>query len=311
MQDFSNDPEQRDLQLEAKAHIEVQRFIDLDPEWRNDSIVSAAFLQRIHREFYQRLPSRFWQLDQQQVMPGEFRRVNVQIGRHVPPNPEALPQFLARFAQVYVPEKFSKVDQIIAIAASHHRFLWIHPFLDGNGRVVRLFSHAYLQRIGVGNCLWSVSRGLARRVQDYRTLLDVADQQRHNDYDGQGNLTMAGLIRFCEFFLETCLDQTEFMTRLLEPEQLLDRIEAFVAIAVREKHLLPGSFPLLKAAFLEGTIQRGQAAALTGYQERQARSVLKRLLDSGLLRADSPKGEVRLGFPVSAAEQWLPRLWSE
>jgi hypothetical protein len=40
------------------------------------------------------------------------------------------------------------------------------------------------------------------------------------------------------------------------------------------------------------------------------RSVLKRLLGKGLLVADSPKREVRLGFPVVAAEQWLPRLWS-
>jgi hypothetical protein len=156
-----------------------------------------------------------------------------------------------------------------------------------------------------------VSRGLARQVQRYRDLLDGADQQRQNDYDGRGNLSMAGLVRFCEFFLETCIDQTEFMAGLLEPRQLLDRMEAFVAIAVREKRLLPGSFPILKAAFLEGTLPRGQAAALTGYQERQGRSVLKRLLEAGLLVADSPKAPVRLGFPVAAAEQWFPRLWME
>jgi hydrogenase/urease accessory protein HupE len=122
-------------------------------------------------------------------------------------------------------------------------------------------------------------------------------------------LSLSGLVSFCEFFLETCIDQAEFMSGLLEPMRLLDRMEAFVAIAIRERRLLPGSFPILKAAFLEGVIQRGQVSALTGYQERQARSVLKRLLEVGLLVADSPKAPVRLGFPVAAAEQWFPRLW--
>jgi Fic family protein len=311
VQDFSIDRAQRDLQLEAKAHIEVQTLLDLDPTWQTLDVVSPEFIQRLHREFYQRLPESLWQIETMAVVPGAFRSVNVQVGQHVPPPPDALLKFLERFAQVYQPDKLSKVDQILVAAAAHHRFVWIHPFLDGNGRVVRLFSHGYLQRIGMGNSLWSVSRGLARRVQDYRSYLAQADQQRRNDYDGRGNLSMAGLVSFCEFFLETCIDQINFMTHLLEPVRLLQRMEADVAIAVREKELLPGSFALLQAAFLEGEITRGKSAMITGYQERQARSILKRLLAQGLLVADSPKSPVRLGFPTVAAEKWLPRLWAD
>jgi Fic family protein len=307
--DFSNRPEQRDLQLEARAHIEVQSLIDSPIEWRTQAVTSVEFMQKIHSEFYQRLPSRFWQLGTETVVPGNLRASMVQIGQHSPPPPDALPQFLSRFAQVYDPDRLSSVDRILAAAASHHHFLWIHPFLDGNGRVIRLLSHAYFQQIGIGSSLWSVSRGLARQIQRYRSLLEVADQQRNNDYDGRGNLSMSGLVRFCEFFLETCIDQTVFMAALLEPTRLLDRIEADVTIAIRARHLLPGSFPILKAAFLEGEIRRGQVSALTGYQERQGRSVLQRLLEVGLLVADSPKAPVRLGFPVAAAEQWFPQLW--
>jgi Fic family protein len=310
-QDFSSDLQQRNLQLEAKAHIEVQTLLDLDPDWQQLDVVSPAFIQRLHREFYQRLPETFGQLGEVAVRPGEWRSVSVQIGRHIPPPPEVLPAFLGRFAQVYQPDQLSKVDQLLAAAAAHHRFVWIHPFVDGNGRVVRLLSHAYFQRVGIGNSLWSVSRGLARRMQDYRALLAQADQQRRNDYDGRGNLTMAGLGQFCEFFLETCIDQIDFMADLLEPPQLLQRMEVAVAIAVQQRSLLPGSFALLKAAFQDGEIARGRAAEITGYQERQARSVLKGLIEQGLLVADSPKGSVRLGFPTLAVEQWLPRLWAD
>lgn len=46
--DFSTNPKQRDLQLEAKAHIEVQQLIDSSPEWQTEHPVSPEFMQRIH-----------------------------------------------------------------------------------------------------------------------------------------------------------------------------------------------------------------------------------------------------------------------
>ncbi|MEM9945716.1 MAG: Fic family protein [Cyanobacteria bacterium P01_D01_bin.36] len=310
-QELSSDSMQRDLQLEAKAHIEVQRLIDSNAEWLAYSAVSPELVSLIHSAFYERLPSKFWQIESVALVPGQFRTTNVQIGNHIPPYAASIPAFLARFAKAYDPQNLSKLDQIIAAAAAHHRFLWIHPFLDGNGRVVRLMSHAYLQQIGVGSGLWSISRGLARQVTTYRQLLSVADGQRQNDYDGRGNLSMKGLIDFCEFFLETCLDQVNFMSQLLEPSQILKRMEAYTLVEISTGQLLPGSFPILKAAFLEGQLRRGDAATLSGYRPRQARSVLTQLMTSGLLCSSSPKGPVRLAFPVAAAEQWFPRLWAD
>jgi len=83
---------------------------------------------------------------------------------------------------------------VIAVAATHHRFLWIHPFLDSNGCVARLISHAMLLEIGIGSALWSVSRGLARNFADYKRLLMAADEPRRNDFDGCGALSHEALI---------------------------------------------------------------------------------------------------------------------
>lgn len=101
------------------------------------------------------------------------------------------------------------------------------------------------------------------------------------------------------------------MSQLLETQQLLKRIEAYVVVEVNAGKLLPGSFALIKAAWLEGELKRGAAASITGYQTRQARSVLKRLLEIGIFTASSPKGPVKLAFSVAIAEQWFPRLWSD
>ena len=65
------------------------------------------------------------------------------------------------------------------MAAAHHRLNYIHPFLDGNGRVSRLMSHAMALSAGIGaHGLWSVSRGLARGLTsrgDYKRMMDHAD----------------------------------------------------------------------------------------------------------------------------------------
>ena len=105
------------------------------------------------------------------IVPGELRTSGVMVGRHVPPNADELPSFLLRFEEAYAPERLSRVHRILAVAAAHHRLLWIHPFFDGNGRVARLMSHAMLLRYGVGSRLWSAARGLARNAERYKAAL--------------------------------------------------------------------------------------------------------------------------------------------
>jgi Fic family protein len=133
----------------------------------------------------------------------------VQVGRHIPPLPENLEIFLQRFNAAYDSERLSKLQRIIAIAASHHRYAWIHPFYDGNGRVVRLMSYAALKNANVGSELWSVARGLARQKEKYKSMLQAADEPRRGDLDGRGTLSQKALIDFCTFFLQVCIDQVE------------------------------------------------------------------------------------------------------
>jgi len=243
------------------------------------------------------------------VVPGELRKRNVRIGRHVPIDPDDIPAFLDRFAEAYSSPTLSKLRKVIGVAASHHRLLWIHPFLDGNGRVTRLLSHAWLRELGIGSELWAISRGLARQVDRYKQMLAAADQPRRGDLDGRGNLTQLGLSQFCEFFLATCIDQVAFMESLLEPAELLRRIEIWCEEETRAKHLLRGSWPLLREAVVAGEFSRGRAAQITGYRTRQARTVLNTLIKRGLLVSEGPRDVVRLGFPSAIIERWLPRLY--
>jgi hypothetical protein len=112
-------------------------------------------------------------------------------------------------------------------------------------------------------------------------------------------------VEFSRFFLETCLDQVAYMASILEPSELLRRIELYTEDEVRGGRLPKGSFPVLREALLAGEVERGRAPDLTGYQERAARSVLSSLVEKGLLVGDGHRAPLRLGFPLDVVERWF------
>ena len=229
----------------------------------------------------------------------------------MPPAPASIAAFLERAHEVY--GAASGLDgQLIACACAHHRLAWVHPFRDGNGRVMRLQSHAALLKIGVGSGLWAVSRGLARNVQTYDDRLADADSPRRGDYDGRGNLSEAGLVGFACFFLETCLDQVTFMGEMLDVDQFRQRLRAYVILrsemgeGIRREAELP-----LYHLFLAGDITRGEFKQMTGLGARTADSLLAALLRAGMVESDTSRGPLRFGLPLEALAYYFPRLYPE
>lgn len=315
-EDYSKEPEKRNLQLEAIAHIEVQKMIDegIAP---NEYPLTQKYITWLHKEFCKRLPGELLWVENPEsgerikVIPGKLRKKTVRVGAHIPPLPENLPEFMKRFEEAYKPDRLTKQARVIAAAASHHRLLWIHPFLDGNGRVTRLMSYAILMRESVGSSLWSIARGLARNVRDYKRLLMEADESRHGDLDGRGTLFQKMLENFCKFFLETCIDQIDYMSSILRLNQFIPRLERYTEEEVANKNLPKGSFYLLREAFLMGEVERSKVRELTGYKERMAREVISALLKKRLLVSSHHKDTLRLGFPLEAVERLFPGLYPE
>lgn len=314
-EDYSAKPEIRNLQLEARAHISVQK--EIDSNHLPCPVISDAFIQWIHKRFYQGLPEAL-QLTEcttthpaMLVMAGEYRTHDVQVGQHLAIPFAEIPAYMQRFIMAYGSQHLNYHEKVVAVAASHHRLLWIHPFLDGNGRTARLFSHAFLKEVGVGNSLWSISRGLARTSEKYKQYLARADNKRQGDLDGRGSLSLSGLQDFCIYFLEQCIDQVEFMGKLLRPNELIERIDIYAKYQVDKKQMHPKAFKLLKEALFMGEFSRGAATDLLDMSTSHASKILNDLSKLGLLVSDTPKGNVRLGFPYKVLTHWLPGIYPE
>jgi Fic family protein len=238
--------------------------------------------------------------------------MDVTVGNHIAPSAEALPAFMEIFEKNYSPENIKDpVKHIVAIAASHHRLAWIHPFLDGNGRVIRLFSEAFFIKEGLdANGLWSISRGLAVFKKQYYAHLNNADHIRTGDYDGRGNLSDRYLGEWCIFFLKTAIDQVKFMNSLFDIEGLMDRIDAFTDLMVTRKELRAESKYLLQEVFLRGEVRRSEVERIINKSEKVARPLMKDLLDKGLLKSEGGHSStLKINFPVKYAPYLFPKLY--
>jgi Fic family protein len=316
---FDATEERRNLQLEARAHIRVQREIDRrDAAGELPEPASVAFIRELHRAFYADAPEAMLTIEgagrRVRMIPGKFRSAEdheIAVGRHQPPSAAAIDAFMAHFEQRYRFEPLGMGSRILAIAAAHHRLNYIHPFLDGNGRVSRLMSHAMALKAGIGaHGLWSVSRGLARGIEsrgDYKRMMDHADMPRQDDLDGRGNLSRRALSEFTAWFLKVSLDQVTFMSGLFALDTLVERLKVYVA----RRELKPGAFAILEQVLQRGELPRGEAARVTGLRERSARDLLASLVADGILASDTPKGHVALSFPLATAEILFPNLFPE
>ncbi len=309
--EFSTDPTARNLQLEAKSHIEVQQWMHRTR--LDQKIFTAENLCAIHQRFFESIPSEMCQVlnpglnKQISFIPGELREFRVQVGRHISISPGAVRRFLNRFDKVY--SNLGDAETLFALAAVHHRLLWIHPFPAGNGRVARLMSDALLNKTLKTRSIWSISRGLARRVSTYKGLLANCDLPRRNDLDGRRVLSEEALVEFTKFFLETCIDQVMFMGHLIDPKQLRIRVSVWAEMEIRAGKLPLKSDVVLSELMLRGNLQRKDVVSLLGCSERQARRITSALIQCGALTSESSRAALKPAFPSGLAEHWLPGLF--
>jgi Fic family protein len=319
--DYSADVAERKKQLLAIAHIETETALEND--WGTLPIAALfepARISTLHDRFFSYLP-----VDERvtgegdRIVPGELRKVDVTVGRHLAPEPGMIEPLLNAWATRYARIR-AKEYQLIGIACSHHRLAWIHPFLDGNGRVARLHSHLALRAADLTHDLWSPLRGLAREHEQYYARLSEADQTRRNDLDGRGNLSQEGLVRFAQFFLDCCLDQVSFMIGMTEFDGIADRLldllrylDANPWTIGSEKSVIKPEASALAMEFvaLRRAVTRAEFTQMLGVSDVLARRITRSLLDFGLLTSPSHRSDLSFGLPLKSLRFLFPRLWPE
>lgn len=303
----------------ATSHVHVQRaferIIDRDggADWAD--LFAVNFVSLIHRGLFRDASEQELHIDglKAPMVPGQLRDMaglNVSVGQHEAPAYQAVRPMLERMQVVYGRLADPRY-RLIATLAYHHRLVWVHPFPDGNGRVVRMVTHLQLLKLGLASPLWSLSRGLAREHEAYYQHLAQADQHRQGDLDGRGQLSLKALQAFVRFMLRTCIDQMSYMLEALDRDALRARLERAVAFDERfmAAEIKPEIARALHILITQGAVARNDFKVFMGLGERTAINQLKKLVQLGVVDSPSPKSRlIYPGFPVWFAQLVFPDL---
>jgi Fic family protein len=314
--EFAQDTDKAHRQHLAVAHIHTEEWLESAPLMAPTAPWTSCFesdvICNIHGHLFSQVPENT-PSSSNLVEPGVLRTQGVSVGRHAAPAHEAVVPMLARWAQVYGLARRGEM-QVLAAAASHYRLAWIHPFLDGNGRVARLHTHALFRHMGLTTGLWSPLRGFARSQERYYATLAAADEPRAGDLDGRGTLTERGLLAWISYVLEVSLDQVRFMSGLLQLSGMQDRMAACLAFeenVIKQGVRSEALRPLHYLFATQGELERADFKLMTGLGERQASGLVSALLKRGLVKTDTPYGKLRFAVPLHALRFYFPALWPE
>lgn len=236
------------------------------------------------------------------LVPGAYRTQQVQVGQHVSAEAESVPSMMHKMAEFH-DRATTHAAKVVSALGLHHRFVWIHPFVDGNGRISRFVLQEMLREAGLSG-LWSISNGLSIHDEQYRAKLAAADHPRMGDFDGRGNLSQSRFVSFIEFMLDVCKEQVEYTRQALNRQHLSKVIDDYFA----DKTVLPSgvnqdSHLAWKALFFQGVIPRGEFKRMIPKSDRTATAQVAALVKGGLVISPTSKSDLTPAIPLDLAKR--------
>lgn len=217
--------------------------------------------------------------------PGAYRDQDVAItgSAHRPPawvavHPEM--SSLLEFANAERPLH----EQMMQIALAHHRFVWIHPFRNGNGRVSRLFTYAMLRRTVFATRGFSALNPTAVFGNDraaYIAALEAAD-----------TLNDEGTIAWASFFVTGIRQDIARLIRLQDRDYVIDALVGpALARLARDGQITNGEHRALTEVLRRGTVKAGDLAEVAPGSASHRSRLIRGLLDRRLLQhsAEGPR----------------------
>lgn len=237
--------------------------------------------------------------DEGDKTPGAYRAWNVEISKspHIPPDHihvQPLMDELIGFINEKVPEKYD----LLKTAIAHHRFTWVHPFGNGNGRVVRLLTYALLIKYG-----FNVKEGKIINP----TAVFCNDRNLYYEKLSEADVgTDESLLGWCEYVLTGILKEVTKVNKLLDFGYLYRNILVpTVNMGVDRGYLNKDEAKVLNVGIKSQVFKAGELDdVLGGYTSRQRTHLIKKMRNSGFIK---PLEEGGRSYYVSFMNNYLMR----
>jgi Fic family protein len=211
--------------------------------------------------------------------PGAYRGGPIQISKseHLPPEAPTVPTYMSELVSFINQRDPAKYD-LIKVALAHHRFAWVHPFQNGNGRVVRLLTYTLLIKYGfnvkTGGRVLNPTAVFCNDRDQYYAMLSIAD-----------NGTLEGRENWCVYVLSGMRDDLQKVNKLTDAEYLYDHILTPAIRHAGERKLITEiEGKILLATARHGVAKAGDLKdAMPRFTEYQSTYQIRKLVERRML----------------------------
>jgi Fic family protein len=267
-----------DLNLNIREIVNIEQTMAFIEENRERLMFDKKFIIKLYESITAGLPS-----DIGVEIRGEYRKNDVSItgAAHIPPNYTQLDRYMQELIN-FINYPYNAKYDLIKIAIAHHRFVWVHPFNDGNGRTVRMITHAMLIKSGFGG-------GTGRIVNP--TAVFCNNRKAYYNYLAEADKgTAEGLIGWCEYVLYGLKAEMEKVDRLLNYDYLKKEILLPALYFAKERQVITG----LEMSILRRAVEKQvfQASDIREFFNGKDNAIIsrhiKRLIEKKMLVTEQP-----------------------
>ncbi|NOZ63495.1 MAG: Fic family protein [Caldiserica bacterium] len=257
-----------------------EKALDFIEKYINNHKIERLFLSELHKIITQDLtpPPE----GEGSKNPGEYRMTNVAIARssHIPPDISTVSSYMDELFE-FINKPAPPQYDLLKVALAHHRFAWIHPFDNGNGRVVRLLTYAMLIKYGfkvnIGGRIINPTAVFCSNREKYYQFLSLADKGDNNS-----------LLRWCEYVLGGLKNEINKIDRLLDYNYLAQKILLpALNFALDRKYITEVECKVLTIAVKKQPMQaRNVRSVLPGKLPAEISRIIRRLRNKRMLQSE-------------------------
>ena len=224
---------------ETEQIIEIRNMesaLDFIDKNIDDTSINRIFLSELHKQVVGELTV------EESKNPGEYRQKEVRIAgaTHLPPDYAQVSLFMEELFDFINHDDPPQFD-LLKTAIAHHRFAWIHPFDNGNGRTVRLLTYAML-----------VKQGFKVRLDRIINPTAVFCSDRDKYYKKLARADMGdeeGILSWCEYVLAGLKTKINKVDRLANYNYLLEKVlKPTITFSIDRKHITDIEAKILNVA---------------------------------------------------------------
>ena len=261
----------------------IEKAMEFIEENIIDYPINKAFLRELHKMIVKDLlPPPNGEGDR---TPGEYRKINLKINKsnHLPPDSLLVNDYMDELLDFINKDDSPKYD-LLKAAIAHNRFVWVHPFGNGNGRTVRLFTYAMLVKTGfnvnVGRIINPTAVFCSNR-NDYYEKLSIADTG-----------TTEGILEWCEYVLKGLKEEIEKIDKLSDYDYLKKEILLpTIAHSLERQYITDVEAKILKRVVEHQVIQASDLKDIfQGKASAEVSRQIRRLIDKKMLMPEVEGG---------------------